>query len=54
MADIKNGFADLVGNTPLVRLNNLIKKNELKADILAKLEYFNPLGSIKDRVAYAL
>lgn len=51
MADIKNGFVDLVGNTPLVRLNNLIKKNELKADILAKLEYFNPAGSVKDRIA---
>jgi len=51
MADIKNGFADLVGNTTLVRLNNLIKKNELKADILAKLEYFNPAGSVKDRIA---
>lgn len=51
MADIKNGFIDLVGNTPLVRLNNLIKKNELKADLLAKVEYFNPAGSVKDRIA---
>lgn len=51
MSDIKNGFTDLVGNTPLVRLNNLIKKDELKADILAKLEYFNPAGSVKDRIA---
>ena len=51
MADIKNGFVDLVGNTPLVRLNNLIKKNDLKADVLAKLEYFNPAGSVKDRIA---
>ncbi len=51
MADIKNSFVDLVGNTPLVRLNNFIKKNELKADILAKLEYFNPAGSVKDRIA---
>lgn len=51
MADIKNGFTDLVGETPLVRLNNLIKKNELKADLLAKLEYFNPAGSVKDRIA---
>ena len=51
MADIKNGFTDLVGNTPLVRLNNLIKKDELKADVLAKLEYFNPAGSVKDRIA---
>lgn len=51
MADIKNRFTDLVGNTPLVRLNNLIKKDELKADVLAKLEYFNPAGSVKDRIA---
>lgn len=51
MTDIKNGFTDLVGNTPLVRLNNLIKKDELKADVLAKLEYFNPAGSVKDRIA---
>lgn len=51
MADIKNGFTDLVGNTPLVRLNNLIKKDGLKADVLAKLEYFNPAGSVKDRIA---
>ena len=51
MADIKNGFTDLVGNTPLVRLNNFIKKNELKADVLGKLEYFNPAGSVKDRIA---
>lgn len=51
MADIKKGFTDLVGNTPLVRLNNLIKKDELKADVLAKLEYFNPAGSVKDRIA---
>ena len=51
MANIKNGFIDLVGNTPLVRLNNLIKKNELKAYLLAKVEYFNPAGSVKDRIA---
>ncbi|MCQ4768828.1 cysteine synthase A, partial [Faecalibacillus intestinalis] len=47
----KNSFLDLVGNTPLVRVNNLIKKDELKADVLAKLEYFNPAGSVKDRIA---
>ena len=51
MSEIKNGFLDLVGQTPLVRLNNLIKKDELKADVLAKLEYFNPAGSVKDRIA---
>ena len=51
MSEIKNSFLDLVGNTPLERVNNLIKKDELKADVLAKLEYFNPAGSVKDRIA---
>ena len=51
MIEIKNSFLDLVGNTPIVRVNNLIKKDELKADVLAKLEYFNPAGSVKDRIA---
>ena len=51
MSKVKNSFLDLVGNTPLIRVNNLIKKDELKADVLAKLEYFNPAGSVKDRIA---
>ena len=51
MSEIKNGFLDLVGQTPLVRLNNLIKKEGLEVDVLAKLEYFNPAGSVKDRIA---
>ena len=51
MSKVKNSFLDLEGNTPLVRVNNLIKKDELKADVLAKLEYFNPAGSVKDRIA---
>ncbi len=51
MGEIKNGFLDLVGQTPLVRLNNLIKKEGLEADVLAKLEYLNPAGSVKDRIA---
>ena len=51
MSKVKNSFLDLVGTTPLVRVNNLIKKDELKADVLAKLEYFNPAGSVKDRIA---
>ena len=51
MSEIKNGFLDLVGQTPLVRLNNLIKKEGLEADVLAKLEYFNHAGSVKDRIA---
>lgn len=50
MSEIKNGFLDLVGQTPLVRLNSLIKKEGLEADVLAKLEYFNPAGSVKDRI----
>ena len=50
MSKVKNSFLDLVGNTPLVRVNNLIKKDELKADVLAKLEYFNPAGSVKYRI----
>ena len=51
MSEIKIGFLDLIGQTPLVRLNNLIKKEGLEADVLAKLEYFNPAGSVKDRIA---
>lgn len=51
MSKVKNSFLDLVGNTPLVRLNSLIKKEGLEADVLAKLEYFNPAGSVKDRIA---
>ncbi len=48
---IYNSFSDLVGRTPLLKLNNFCKKNGLEAEIYAKLEYFNPAGSIKDRVA---
>lgn len=47
-------ITDLAGGTPLLRLTNLIAKNKLEADILAKLEYFNPAGSVKDRVAKAM
>lgn len=47
-------FTDLIGKTPLMRLGNYIKANGLEADILAKLEYFNPAGSVKDRVAMAM
>ena len=48
---IYNGISELIGNTPLLKLNNYIAKHSLGADIYAKLEYFNPAGSIKDRVA---
>ncbi len=45
---------DTIGATPLVRLPRLTEKEGLHADILAKLEFFNPLGSVKDRIAYAM
>lgn len=45
---------DLVGNTPLVELSRFSEANELNATILAKLEYFNPAGSVKDRIAKAI
>lgn len=47
-------ITDLVGNTPLVQLNNYTAANHLDATILAKLEYFNPAGSVKDRIAKAI
>lgn len=48
---IYNSFSDLVGNTPLMKLNNFCRRLSLDAEIYAKLEYFNPAGSVKDRVA---
>lgn len=45
---------ELVGNTPLVEISNFSAKNEVNAKILAKLEYFNPAGSVKDRIAKAI
>ena len=54
MAGIVKGAAGLVGNTPLLEPLNLEKKEGLKARILLKLEYFNPAGSVKDRVGKAM
>ena len=54
MGKIYNSALELVGGTPLVRLNAIKAKYNLKADILAKVEYFNPAGSVKDRVALAM
>jgi len=51
MAKIADKITDLVGDTPLLRLHNIEKKFNLKAHLFAKLEYFNPAGSVKDRVA---
>lgn len=53
MSRIYNNTTELIGNTPLVKANNLIKELGLKATILVKLEYFNPAGSVKDRIARA-
>ncbi len=46
-----NSVSDIIGNTPLVRISNFEKTHNLKANIFAKLEYFNPAGSVKDRIA---
>lgn len=51
---IYKSILDLVGNTPLVELTSFEKENNLQATILAKLEYFNPAGSVKDRIAGAI
>lgn len=51
MKNIYTSADQLVGRTPLLELTNIEKKYELKAKILAKLEYFNPAGSVKDRIA---
>lgn len=51
MAKIYNGTIDLIGNTPLVEVKNIEKELGLKARVLVKLEYFNPAGSVKDRIA---
>lgn len=48
---IYDNFSQLIGNTPLFKLNNFCKKYGIDAELYAKLEYFNPAGSIKDRVA---
>ncbi|MBR6500646.1 MAG: cysteine synthase A [Firmicutes bacterium] len=48
---VYDSFAELIGHTPLLRLNNMMKNHGAKAEVLAKLEYFNPGGSVKDRVA---
>lgn len=47
-------ITDIIGKTPLLKLNNYIALNNLEADIYAKLEYFNPAGSVKDRIAKAM
>ncbi len=54
MAGIAQSLTDLIGNTPLLQLNRYGAAKGARANIVAKLEYFNPLGSVKDRIAYAM
>ncbi len=54
MSRIYKKITDLIGGTPLLELSNYERENKLKATILAKLEYFNPAGSVKDRIAKAM
>ena len=54
MSNIYKGTLGLIGNTPLVEVENLEKALGLEATVLVKLEYFNPAGSVKDRIAKAM
>lgn len=54
MRKIATHLTQLIGNTPLLELTNYEKEHGLEAQIIGKLEYFNPLGSVKDRVAFAM
>ncbi len=54
MARIYNQITELIGNTPLLKVRNYAKANDLEATILVKLEYLNPAGSVKDRIAKAM
>ena len=51
MAKIAQSLTELVGNTPILELKNYEEAKHLPAHLLAKLEYFNPAGSVKDRIA---
>ena len=54
MARIKKELTELIGGTPLLELSRLSRKHDAKAQVVAKLEYFNPAGSVKDRVALSM
>ena len=54
MSHIYQSFSELIGNTPLLELSHIEQDNQLQARILGKLEYFNPAGSVKDRIACAM
>ena len=54
MSKVYENFQELIGRTPLFHLSNLERANNLRAKVIAKLEYFNPAGSVKDRIAWAM
>lgn len=54
MGKFYNSITETIGKTPLLKANNFIQANEASANIFAKLEYFNPAGSVKDRIAKAM
>ncbi len=54
MSNIAKNLTDLIGNTPLLELSNYNRHHNLQARLIAKLEYFNPAGSVKDRIGYAM
>ena len=54
MTKIAKNLTELIGNTPLLELSNYNKSNNLQAKVIAKLEYFNPGGSVKDRIGYSM
>ncbi|MDP4270533.1 MAG: cysteine synthase A, partial [Bacteroidota bacterium] len=54
MAKIAKNLTELIGNTPLLELGNFAKSRNIEASIIAKLEYFNPAGSVKDRIGFAM
>ena len=54
MPNIHTNLTELIGNTPLLELTNYNKMHQLEAQIIAKLEYFNPAGSVKDRIGFAM
>ena len=54
MANIYQSVTELIGHTPLLAAKSFVKEFDLPANILVKLEYFNPAGSVKDRIAIAM
>jgi cysteine synthase A len=54
MTNIKKSLTELIGNTPMLEITNYNEQNNIDATIITKLEYFNPGGSVKDRVGYAM